>query len=328
MNSQQLQKTPSPSKARTPSSLRRSVQKVKEMTQRDFFNKRYSKVKEFLGYQKIDINQYLSEREILNFLDTLGRETFNREIAKQLFDKIPSRPNPYSANEKIYNVSDFMEAHIRAEYLLLLQAEETEKELDKIYSQIEQLKLQYQELLMNPQIAGESSSLHLEVLEVTSENKQNILPPGSSYSVIILCDNYKYETEEIKLAPNQQTIAFNHAFHIRVSSSDQTFKMMLRDHTRKRLDRDYKDLTCVVSLSKYQDSKKHDVWLTLSDANGNPSQVRVHINLSYAFSKTSFFEETIKRLMKIEERLLENRNNIEYSLRELVYPFAHPTPVS
>jgi hypothetical protein len=142
--------------------------------------------------------------------------------------------------------------------------------------------------------------------------------------VIIICDNYKYETDEIVLNKADTRLNFNHTFHIRVGSFDQAFKLLLRDQKQYSENEDYKEWVCNGTLSKFQDSKTHELWFDLLDSNGKNTGARIHLKLSFAFSRTSFFEEAIKKLMRIENKLIENRNNIEFSLKQLVYPFAHP----
>lgn len=110
------------------------------MSQKDFYNKRITKIKEYLQIANIDLNGFISERDLLKFLDSLSSEPFDREIAKQLFDKISSHPSPHNPMDRIFNAHDFVEAHIKAEFLLLILAEEVENDLDRIYEQIETMK--------------------------------------------------------------------------------------------------------------------------------------------------------------------------------------------
>mmetsp|Transcript_22162 Transcript_22162/g.18976 ORF Transcript_22162/g.18976 Transcript_22162/m.18976 type:complete len:145 (+) Transcript_22162:47-481(+) len=131
----------SPYKA-SPNNLRKSVRRIKDMSQKDFYNKRVARIKEYLAIANIDLNGFISERDLLKFLDQLSPEPFDREIAKQLLDKISSHPSPNNQLDRVFNAHDFVEAHIKAEYLLLILAEEVENDLDRIYEQIQTLEEQ------------------------------------------------------------------------------------------------------------------------------------------------------------------------------------------
>lgn len=120
-------------KASSPGNFRKSVRRIKEMSQKEFYNQRVSKIKSYLEISKIDLNGFIPERELLKFLDNLSSEPFDREIAKQLFDKMPCQPSPHNPLDKIFNVHDFVEAYIKAEFLLLVLAEEIETDLDRVY---------------------------------------------------------------------------------------------------------------------------------------------------------------------------------------------------
>lgn len=303
-------------------SLKKSVVKVKEMTQNEFYMKRLSKMQDILHQKGYDLNIVLSEEELINLVDSLGKEPFDREIAAQLFEKIPVSENPQNPQERFYALQDFVDTHIKAEYLLILQAEETENELNKVYAQIDAIKQELHMLEHDPLALENSNSLKVEIFEVICEDPNYIVPQGGSFSALVVFNNYKYETDEEIAQGEELNLKFNRAFHLKVNNPQETIKILLRDYQSYANDPNYKDLKCTLTLDRFEDQEDHNEWFNLYDQNNKPTKFKVHAAIHWQFAKASIHQETLKTLVELEDKLNENKDNIELSLKALVQPFA------
>ena len=74
--------------------------------------------------------------------------------------------------------------------------------------------------------------MQVKVIEAVCDDDNFRINPGTSFSVIVLCDNYKYETEEVVCETELFNPEFNHTFHIKITGPDDKVKVILRDNTR------------------------------------------------------------------------------------------------
>lgn len=304
-------------------SMKKSIGKVKQMTQQDFYLKRYNKIREILSHYGVDVNLVLPEEDLLNLLDSLGKATFDREIAAQLLERMPISQNPNYPSKKFYGLQDFIDTHIKAEYLLLLQLDETENELNSIYPQITQLKNQVQIIAKDPIATEGSNSLQVDIDGVTSDDPNFRPEKGSVYSVIVVFDRYKYETDEVRTDGKGFNLAFNRTFHLKATSPQETIKILLRDFKRYSSgDPTYTDLKCTLTLEKFEDQEIHSEWFYLYDQYNNLTKFKVHATIHWQLNNLSTQEEMLNTLVALEEKLNENKESIDISLKALVYPFA------
>jgi len=304
-------------------SMKRSIIKVREMSQQEFYNKRFAKMREIFVQRGLDLNLVLPEEDILGFLDSLANEQFDREIAAQLLEQIPATGNPNYPDHKFYAIQDFIDTHIKAEYLLLLQADETENELVRCNAQIDYLGHQLQaQYASNPAAKTDVNSLQIEIFEVVSDDQGYTAPKGSTYSVLVVFDRYKYETEELALSHNEFFLPFNRDFHLKVTDSQESIKILLRDFKKYSSDPNYKDLKCTLTLDRFEDQQVHDDYFFLYDQNNNLTPLKVHASIQWKHTETNAQQETLETLIDLQGKLVDNKESIEASLKALVRPFA------
>lgn len=297
------------------------IPKAREMNLKEFYEKRMIKIRELFKSKHLSLDQYLTKDDILNFLDNLGGKPFNREVAEQLMEKLTSYPNPNKPTQLMYSLQEFVDTHVKAEYLLLVQVEDLAAELEQIAGEIKHFQKQYEK----SKNSDEKSSLQITIMDAFYDDEEGYeVAPGTGYSVIVLCDNYKYETEEYIMKDDFFEPVWDHTFHIRVSGPDQKIRILLRDSRRFATEDNYKDLKCTISLESYQDLKEHETVLDLYDGNGQPTRFKIRANIVCSFAESNYLEGNLKELLELEEQVTQNKAEIEGSLRDLVYPFAFP----
>ena len=312
-----------PSYSNLSQSMKRSIVKVREMSQQEFYNKRFSKMRDILLQRGLELNLVLSEEELLNFLDSLANEQFDRELAQQLFEQIPATGNPNYPDHKFYALQDFIDTHIKAEYLLLLQADETENELARCTSQIDYLGHQLQaQFATNPAAKSDVNSLQIMIYEVVSDDLEYSAPKGSTYSVLVVFNRYKYETDELALSHKEFFLPFNRDFNLKVTDSQESIKILLRDFKQYSSDPNYKDLKCTLTLDRFEDQQVHDEYYYLYDQNNNLTPFKVHAAIQWKHTETNAQQETLETLLDLQGKLADNKESIEASLKALVRPFA------
>jgi len=302
-------------------SMKRSIVKIKEMTQEEFYHKRLSKLKQILNHRGYDLNIVLTEDELIAVLDSMGTEPFDREIASQLFEQIPVSEDPNHPNERFYVLQDFIDTHIKAEYLLLLQADETEGEINQINSQIAYTREELRTQSQNPLAKGTTDSLLVEIFEAACDDPEYQPELGARFSVIVLFDRYKYETEEAAVEDSPFFLSFNRDFHLKVRNPQESIKILLRDFHKYSTEPDYKELKCTLTLDRFEDQQLHEDWFHLYDQNNNLTPFKIHAAIQWKYEKVSIPEGTLETLMELQGKLNENKQSIESSLKALVRPF-------
>ena len=164
--------------------------------------------------------------------------------------------------------------------------------------------------------------MQVKVIEAVCDDDNFRINPGTSFSVIVLCDNYKYETEEVVCETELFNPEFNHTFHIKITGPDDKVKVILRDNTRFAQDPSYKDYRCTIDLDGYQDLKTHDTWFDIYDGMGRPTKLKIHASIKCNFSRLAYFEENLRDLLEQEEELTILSEELEENLRKLIHPFA------
>jgi hypothetical protein len=287
----------------------------------EFYNKRIPKIQALFAQNQISLDEYLPEREILGFLDYLGDNEFDRDVAAQLFEKLPSYPDQANPSDPLYNVQEFVETHIKAEYLLLQQVNEIEGELQKTYAEIDVIKRQYDDQMAGRSASGESN-LNLDVLEAVCEDERFTARKGDKYTVVLISKPYKYETDEVACGSAKFNLSFNYQFHIRLAGDQDHCVLLLRNNDARARDANYNDLTCELSLEHLAATPNNEtVWFTCNDVAGNPTAFKVSARVECSISKFSFLEDHLKNLLQLEQQLNESKENVEQTLRALVHPF-------
>ena len=307
--------------------LRKSLRKIKEKSHQDFYNNRIAKAKNIFMQQGYSLEAPVTESEILELLDTLGKRPFDREVAAQLFEKIPMQENEEDEGEQTFCLQEFIDTHIKAEYLLLLQADEIEGELNEVDAKIEALKEEYEKAVKRNEVVIETNSLQVDIVEVVCDEERYEPEVGSVFSVLLVVDNYKYETEGALIETAKFNPKFNRSFHIRLQSPEELVKILLRDQYRFSEDENYSDLSCTINLGSYRDQVKHVTWLTLYNKFGQSTKFKVNVVIQWQFSKIAHYEDKLIELEQVEERLIGEKEHVRLSLKELVAPFAHALQV-
>lgn len=303
-------------------SIKKSLRNIREKSHQEFYNNRASKLGSIFTQNGFDLDGLVTEDELLTFLDTLGKEPFNREIAAQLFEKLPFHESGDSGDFRRFILRDFIDTHIKAEYLLLIRAEEIEGEMDTVYNQIEGLRDQFLEVAKKSEARVENNTLQVDIVEVVCDDEDYEAEVGSVFSVVVLVGNYKYETDEIVIEQPEFNPKFNWTFHFKFDTPDEKMQILLRDQNRFATDDDYNDLKCTINLKNYKDQIKHVTWLTLYNAYQQPTKFKVHLDIQWQFSKLAFHEEKFGELQVLEEKLNDEKEYIETSIKLLVHPFA------
>ena len=324
MNSNPLQlKNVGPTVSNPEDPLRKSLRSIKKKSHQDFYNNRIAKAKNIFLQHGYTVEAQITESELLELLDTLGKRPFDREVAAQLFEKIPMQGNEEDEDDRTFLLQDFIETHIKAEYLLLLQADEIEGELDEVDVKIEALKEEYEKAVKNNEAVIETNSLQVDIVEVVCDEERYEPEVGSMFSVLLVVDNYKYETEGVVIETAKFNPKFNRSFHIRLQSPEELVKIRLRDQIRYSEDENYSDLSCTINLGSYRDQIKHVTWLTLYNHLGQPTKLKVNVVIQWQFSKIAHYEDKLIELEQVEERLVGEKEHVRLSLKGLVAPFAH-----
>lgn len=302
-------------------SMKRSIVKIKEMTQQEFYVKRLSKVQQIFSQKGYNLNLVLSEEELIGILDTIGNEPFDREIAAQLLEQVPVSEDPNHPGERFYVLQDFIDTHIKAEYLLLLQADETESEIQQINSQVAYTREELRAQSQNSVVKGSTNSLYVEIFEAACDDQGYQPDFGSRFSVIVLFDRYKYETDEAVVEESPFFLTFNRDFHLKVKNPQESIKILLRDFHRYSTEPDYRELKCTLTLDRFEDQQLHEDWFYLYDQNNNLTPFKIHATIQWKYERTAIPEGTLETLTELQAKLNENKQSIESSLKALVRPF-------
>jgi len=297
---------------------KKSIKNVREKSHQEFYQNRIAKLTNIFKNEGYTLDALVTEEELLNILDTMGKEPFNREIASQLFEKIPKNPRSSAKN---FVLQDFVDTHIKAEYLLLMQAEGIETELNQTYEEIENIKKTHKTSLNNI----ETNTLRIDMIEAICDEPQYEAEIGSIFSIILIAGGFKYESEEVVIEEKKFNPIFNHSFHLRLDNPDEKIEILLRDQKRYTSDPNYNDLKCTISLNSYKDQLKHVTWLDLYNFYRQPTKFKVHFDVQWQFSKQGFLEEKIAEIQQLQEKLKDEKEYVETSLRTLVHPFATVT---
>ena len=293
---------------------KKSIKNVREKSHQDFYQNRITKLTNIFKNEGYMLDALVTQEELLNILDTMGKEPFNREIASQLLEKVPKKA-------KNFVLQEFVETHIKAEYLLLMQAEEIETELNQTYEEIENINKTHKTALN----ANDTNTLRIDMIEAICDEPQYEAEIGSVFSIILIAGGFKYESEEVVIEEKKFNPIFNHSFHLRLDNPDEKIEILLRDQKRYTSDPNYNDLKCTIGLSSYKDQLKHVTWLDLYNFYRQPTKFKVHFDVQWQFSKQGFLEEKIAEIQQLQEKLKDEKEYIETSLRTLVHPFATVT---
>ena len=303
--------------------LKKSIGKVKETSYDDFYRKRLSKISEIFQFKGYDLTSVLSQDELMELMDTIGKEPFDRDISGQLFEQVPISNDLPTSNQPLYTINDFADTHIKAEYLMILQAEETESELNKVYQQIDRVKGELHAIHNDPKPEEGYNSLLVDILEAGCDDENYRPENGQTFSVLVIYDYYKYETDEVPAKDSELNLKFHRTLHLKVKSPQETIRILLRDFKKYRGDQNYKDLKCTLTLDRFEDQLYHDEWFYLYDQNNQITNFRVRAAIQWQYRDAATYEEALRVLVELEEKLNENKETIEACLRALVRPFAN-----
>lgn len=302
-------------------SLRNSIVKVKEMPQQDFYTKRLSKIKDIFQKTGHDINAVLCETDLLELLDSFGKAPFDRDVALQLFERIPFTQDPGHPGERFYSLQDFVDTHITAEYLLLMQADETESELNKVNHQLQHIKGTWNSQQSDPYAAEELNSLQVDIEEIACDDPHYTPAKGNPFSVIVVFNQYKYETDEVEANGQDFNLHFHRSFHLKVKNPQETIKILLRDFDQYSSNPEYRELKCTLLLDRFEDQEVHNEWFYLYDSENRVTKFKVHAKIQWQYSNSSVYQEAVHTLNEVQVKLLDNKEAIESSLKALVRPF-------
>lgn len=303
--------------------LKKSRRNLREKSHQEFYNNRVSKLTNIFSQQGFALDQLVTEEEILKALDSIGKEQYNRELATQLFEKIPSQGNARGSEKRKFLLQDFVDTHIKAEYFLLLHAEEVEDELEEIYNKVAIAKDELQDALNRPQEPVQTDSLRIDVVEVVCEDKEYEADIGSIFSVILVVGDYKYETQEVMIEDAFFNPQFDWNFHFKVKDPDATtVKVFLRDQKRHGHDENYSDLKCVFDLKNFMQKTTYDTYMALCNHFDQQTQFKVHVVLKWPPTRAETCENKINEYQEKEQKFLEEKEYIENSIKKLVHPFA------
>ena len=303
--------------------LKKSRRNLREKSHQEFYNNRISKLTNIFSQQGYTLDQLVTEEEILKVLDSIGKEQYNRELATQLFEKIPSQGGARSSEKRKFVLQDFVDTHIKAEYFLLLHAEEVEDELEEIYNKVAIAKDELQAALNRPEEAVQTDSLRIDVVEVVCEDREYEADIGSVFSVILVVGDYKYETQEVVIEDTVFNPQFDWNFHFKLKDPDTTtVKVFLRDQKRHGRDENYSDLKCTFDLKNFMNKTTYDTYMALCNHFDQQTQFKVHLVLKWPPTRVETCENKIIEYQEKEQKVLEEKEYIENSIKKLVHPFA------
>lgn len=298
------------------------------LSEEEFYESRIQAITDLVANKKLTLESIVTQDRVLNILDDIGGTPFDREIADQLFEKIPQDQLKYVNDRVQFKLRAFVETYIKAEYLLILQIRDTHRELVQTNQEIKQAQEQLDDALRNEILnvnnLSINSSLYINVVEAITDSNTFRPASGSSYTVMAVCNKYKYESDDTdKLTQNFEfNPRFNYDFHIKMETGDEKIILMLRENNYKNLANPVlRSWKATFGLQTYLDQTEHETWLKLYDEKNNYAKLQLHCVIQFRFSDAKFFQDTIKSLQEVKDKLVENKAILERSLLNLVDPF-------
>lgn len=310
-------------------SIPRKSEKTKKSPKEEFFDTRYLSLSNLFLEMNINMTDFIPEKDLLQLLDNLCVREFDREVARGLFSKIPKQMNPNKSNERVIEVQDFIYTFIKAEYLLVMKAEEAEHKLAEVAEQIEALN-QHINILktkggnIRAPIDGDEYHLNLEIVEVVSDDLDKKYPPNGRYTALVKYNGYKYETLEVTNEGLEFNPRFEHTFHLKIPSLQDKFVLSFRKYEDPKQRMSYVEYSAKFSFD-LADQIRNEAWVELYDEQRRYTKEKMHIVLELQTENTEgieYFLEKLEQLQTYEEELIAERELIYTSLRDLVEPFS------
>lgn len=290
----------------------------------EFFETRYQNLSALFQEMGINMTDYLSERDFLQLLDSLTARQFDREIARGLFSKIPKQDNPQKPYEKVLEVEAFVHTFIKAEYLLLIKADQIEQKLEDVAGQIDAIGYHIEAMRNSGNVDGRENTLNLEIAEVVSDDFDRKDPPNTRYTAVVKYEGYKYETAEVTNEGPSFNPNFEHTFHLRIKNLKDKFVVCLRKYDDSSNRMAYKETTAKFSFD-LADTNRNEAWIELFDENRNYTKEKMHLVVELEPIEENVSDDIYEKLEKLQiihEDLLDERDLIFKSLADLVEPFS------
>ena len=310
------------------------------LSEEEFYQSRIQAISEMISGKNLTLESEVSQLDILNILDNIGNNQFDRDIAEQLFEKIPQEGVKYEGETMYFELKDFIDTYIKAEYLLILQIKETHQEILKVNDELkisqESLDNALKNEVLNQYSLSINSSLNINVIEAISDSKGFVVNPNCSYTATAICNKYKYESDPISASSsmtsninsdyNGDTSLFNpkfdYDFHIKIETGDEKVILCLRETDNKAKGNPIlKTLKTTFGVQSYLDQVEHESWLKLYDEKNNYAKVQLHCIIQFRFSDAKYYQDSLKSSTEIRDKLFENKSILESSLLNLVAPF-------
>ena len=300
------------------------------LSEEEFYQSRIQAISEIVSGQSLTLENEVSQLDILSIMDSIGNNQFDRDIAEQLFEKIPQARIRYEGDTMYFTLKDFVDTYIKAEYLLILQIKETHQEILKVNDDLkisqENLENALKNEVLNQNSLSINSSLNINVVEAISDSKAFIINPNASYAAIAICNKYKYESEPVSVSKSGSDGIFNpkfdHDFHIKMETGDEKVILCLREIDNKAKGNPILNTwKATFTVQTYFDQVEHESWLKLYDEKNNYAKVQLHCTIQFRFSDAKYYQDSLKGLTEIRDKLFENKSIFESSLLNLVAPF-------
>ena len=297
------------------------------LSEEEFYQSRIQAISDIVSGKYLTLQSEVSQFDILNIMDSIGNNQFDRDIAEQLFEKIPQANVRYEGETPYFTLKDFVDTYIKAEYLLILQIKETHQEIlnanDDLKISQESLENALKNEVLNQNNLSINSSLNINVIEAIADSKEFLTNPNSSYTAIAICNKYKYESEQVIVSSDAIfNPTFNHDFHIKMETGDEKVNLCLREIDNKAKGNPIlKTWKATFAVQTYFDQVEHELWLKLYDEKNNYAKIQLHCIVQFRFSDAKYYQDSLNSLTEIRDKLFENKSIFESSLLNLVAPF-------
>lgn len=316
----------------SPSDKTNDFNKQNTSSKQEFFEIRYEMLSSAFAEMNVDMNDYLAEKELLRLLDSRCEFRFDRDIAHGLFSKIPKEEDFQILDQSIIEVQAFVHTFIKAEYLLLLKADEVERRLKRISKQKHSLRQQM--LACHPENSSESKilpegrehNLNLEIIEIISEDFSRKYSPDSRYTAVIRYNGYKYETMEVVNDGLEFNPRFDYTFHLKLHHLRDKVMLSYRNYGTDQRGVMFEESTATLEFNKSMvDKERREIWVDLYDEHQALTQEKMRVALQLKTDnspKVQYLNEELEQLRKLEKELLAEKKLISSSMKDLLEPFS------
>lgn len=267
-------------------------------------------------FSEIDQNgdKNLTFDEVHQFLSQKSHETFDRNLALELFAKMDRN------QDSLVTTEEFIWSYVDAERLITQRMNELRRQVAENTKQMEETRRKMIEARESEQL-NDFGIMKGSVLTVNVVEAQNIKPMDiggtSDPYVILMCERQKIET---KYVTNDLNPVWNEVFTFQIEHGNDDLKVIVMDHDNIGTD-DFEGQVSI-PLKFLRDQMKHDQFFDLQGPKPNMQwQGRIHLGLQWIWSKAKYLEEVITQWQENIEMDKQELDHLNKQLAKLREPF-------